>query len=219
MTRPRMFRPVALPVAMIATLALLAGCANNPDTQPLEDLGPFRLSHNIVLAGNAQPGPLSRPAESEDWERVLTEEVDRRFRRYDGTRLYHLGINVDAYILAIPGVPLVASPNSALIFTVNVWDDALGRRLNERPHRITVVESLSGETLISSGLTQSGDQQMRNLSINAARAIERWLAANPQWFDHPPTGAAAVDPAASAEELEEVAAEAAPPPPATRAGR
>lgn len=182
MTLSRLLRPAGLFAAML----LVAACANNPETQPLEDLGEFRLSHNIVLAGNAMPGPLSRSAEAEDWQRVLTEEIDRRFRRYEGTRLYHLGINVEAYVLAIPGIPLVASPNSALIFTVNVWDDALGRRLNETPHRITVLESLSGQTFISSGLTQSADTQMRNLSVNAARAIERWLASNPEWFGLPP---------------------------------
>jgi hypothetical protein len=213
MMLPRMLRPFGL----VAAILLVAGCANDPDTQPLEDLGPFRLSHNIVLAGNAQPGPLSRAAEAEDLQRVMTEEIDRRFRRYEGTRLYHLGVNIDAYVLAIPGIPLVASPNSALIFTVNVWDDALGRRLNENPHRITVLESPSGRTLLGSGLTQDAETQLRNLSINAARAIERWLAANPQWFDYPTDGAVAAEETAATEEAGEQAGET--PPPATRALR
>lgn len=185
MTLPRLFRPTAIALG----LALLAGCsAPDPVTDPLEDLGPFRLSHNIVLTENAQPGPLSREADLGDLQAVMVEEIGRRLGRYDGTRLYHLGVNVDAYLLALPGIPVVANPRSALIFTVNVWDDALQRRLNEEPHRITVLESASGETLLGSGLTQTGDEQMRNLAINAARAIERWLAENPQWFDQPASG-------------------------------
>lgn len=188
MTVQRLFHPAALALG----LALLAACsAPDPVTDPLEDLGPFRLSHNIVLTERAEPGPLSREADLGELQQVMVEEIDRRFSRYDGTRLYHLGVNVDAYLLALPGIPVVANPRSALIFTVNVWDDALQRRLNEEPHRITVLESATGETLLGSGLTQTGDEQMRNLAINAARAIERWLAENPEWFEFPAEGAAA----------------------------
>ena len=88
----------------------------------------------------------------------------------------------------MPGVPLVASPKSALIIRVTAWDDA-GKKLNAEPEQVTVVESISGETVLGSGLTQSKETQMRNLSRNAAKLIQNWLvrehAAN-GWFEPEP---------------------------------
>jgi hypothetical protein len=107
--------------------------------------------------------------------------------------LYHLAVSVDAYVLAVPGIPLVASPRSALIIGVHVWDDALGRPLNDERRQFTVLENLSGESLLGSGLTQSAEQQLAVLSRNAAITIENWLASNPDWFPPATTSAAAED--------------------------
>lgn len=174
---------------LLATAALLAACADGRNLgDERAELGDFRLAHNIVVASNAQMGPFSRTATAEEWEESIRNAVARRFDRYEGTRLYHIAVSVDGYVLAMPGVPLVASPRSALIIGVHLWDDELGRPLNEERKQITVLESLSGETLVSSGLTQSAEQQMQNLSTNAALQIENWLAENAEWFN---TGAAA----------------------------
>lgn len=172
---------------MLAAAALLAACADGRNLgEERAELGDFRLSHNIVVASNAQMGPFSRSATAEEWEESIRNAVARRFDRYEGDRLYHIAVSVDGYVLAMPGVPLVASPRSALIIGVHLWDDQLGRPLNEERKQITVLESISGETLLSSGLTQSGEQQMQNLSTNAALQIEMWLASNPQWFNTQP---------------------------------
>lgn len=169
---------------LFVAATLLAACADGRNLgDERAELGDFRLSHNIVVAGNAQMGPFSRTATAEEWEESIRAAVARRFERYEGTRLYHIAVSVDGYVLAMPGVPLVASPRSALIIGVHLWDDQLGRPLNEERKQITVLESVSGETLLSSGLTQSGEQQMQNLSTNAALLIENWLAENPQWFN------------------------------------
>ena len=145
-----------MPLALLGLVLLLAACANGRNLgEPRAELGNFRLSHNIALAGNAVRGPLSREAEASDWEEAIRAEVARRFGRYQGDRLYHLAVNVDAYVLAVPGIPLVASPRSVLIIGVHVWDDALGRPLNEERRQITVLESLTGGTVVGSGLTQS----------------------------------------------------------------
>lgn len=174
---------------LIAAAALLAACADGRNLgEERAELGDFRLAHNIVVASNAQMGPFSRTATAEEWEESIRNAVARRFDRYEGSRLYHIAVSVDGYVLAMPGVPLVASPRSALIIGVHLWDDQLGRPLNEERKQITVLESLSGETLVSSGLTQSAEQQMQNLSTNAALQIENWLAENAEWFQ---TGAAA----------------------------
>jgi hypothetical protein len=173
-------------IAILGLMTFLAACASGRNLgEQRTELVNFRLGHVAVHAGDAVQGPASRSAEAADWERTLEAEVRRRFARYEGERFYHLAIGVEGYVLAIPGIPLVLAPKSALIFSVVVRDDATGERLNERPHRITVLESLSGETAISSGLTQSAEQQMKNLTENGVAAIERWLASNPDWFPAP----------------------------------
>jgi len=164
----------------------LAACTNpnDLDRAPV-DLGNFELGHNVVVAPNLTKGPVSREASKEEWIAAMKLAIDERFGRYDGTRFYHFGISVEGYVLAIPGVPLVASPKSALILNITVWDDKSGKKLNDEPEMITVLESISGNTIISSGLTQSKEKQMENLTRNAAKLIQNWLVrqrANEGWF-------------------------------------
>jgi len=171
--------------ALLAVAGVLAACANgaNLGTERVE-LGDFRLCYNIVTTNDAVEGPLSREADLDEFSRLIRAEVDRRFSRYEGDRLYHIAMHVDAYVLAVPGIPIVASPRSALIVSVNVWDDVLGRPLHDDPEQFTVLESATGSSLVGSGLTQTADQQMQVLAQNAAIRIENWLAENPEWFDH-----------------------------------
>lgn len=183
----------------------LAACTNpnDLDRAPV-DLGDFELGHNVVVAPNLTRGPASREASKDEWIAAMKLAIDERFGRYDGTRFYHFGISVEGYVLAIPGVPLVASPKSALILKITVWDDRSGKKLNVDPEMITVVESISGNTIISSGLTQSKEKQMENLTRNAAKLIQNWLVrqrANEGWFgpgeapaDEPGTQAASGSP-------------------------
>lgn len=163
--------------------ALATGCTDVSTLEPRKPMGDFQLGFNVVVADKAQMVPPSRKAAAAEWESLLKREVERRLGRYEGARLYHLGVAVTAYALAIPGIPLVFSPKSALILRVNVWDDAAQEKLTETPKELVVLESLSPQTLLSSGLTQDRDRQMRNLAYNAARQIEGWLAANAdEWF-------------------------------------
>ncbi len=174
------------PTRLLAAICivLLAACAAEIDTtKPPEPLGNFRLGHNIVVARNPTVGPLSRTATEAQWQAALTKAIDDRFGRYEGDKLYHLGISVDGYVLAPPGIPVVASPKSVLIFTVTAWDDAAGRKLNEKAEQLTVLENLSEDTLIGSGLTQTAEEQMENLSFSAANAVLKWLRKHPQWFE------------------------------------
>lgn len=176
---PRMLRSCLA----AALMAALAGCNSARDLdEPLVPLGDFYFGHNIVVAENALQGPLSREASAEEWEEVIRSEMDRRFRRYDGDRLYHLAIAVEGYVLAMPGIPVVAAPKSALIFSVTVWDDAKGGKINESPHRITVIETLGGDSVVGSGLTRTRDQQMQDLAQNGAKAVENWMRSNIDWF-------------------------------------
>lgn len=175
-------------MAGLAGVAFLAACASGAQLgDERAELENFRLGHAVVVASEATMGPASRRADPEDWEQTLTREIKRRFERYEGDRLYHIAVNVQGYVLAMPGIPIVAAPRSVLIVGVTIWDDAAESKLNQNPHRITVLESMSGETMVGSGLTQSSQQQMRNLSQNAVAAIERWMSTKPEWFPPPET--------------------------------
>jgi hypothetical protein len=201
---PEMRMPARLTrFAPVALLIALAACATpDPLTDELPNMGNFRLAHNIVVADSMQQIPPSRNATPEEWVEILTSEIDRRFGEYDGDRLYHIGVAVDGYALAPPGVPLVLNPRSVLVLSVNVWDDALGEKLHEEPEQILVLEGASAETaVIGSGLGRTREEQMQVLARNAARQIQLWMLDNPEWFDIDPDAPpfrAAPDPAPAA---------------------
>lgn len=168
--------------AIVLPLLLLSACGGDDMSKPPKPIGDFRLGYNVVVADKAQAVGPSRKATPEEWETLIKAEVARRLGRYDGEKLYHVGVSVDAYALAVPGIPVVVSPKSVLAITVNVFDDTAGVPVNPEPQRFTVFERLSGETVVGSGLTQSREQQMQNLASNAARQIAEWLADNKAWF-------------------------------------
>jgi hypothetical protein len=166
--------------ALLSTLLALTACAvpQKEVTEAPVDLGDFVLGHNIVVAPDLTKGPLSREATKEDWIASVKAAIDARLGRYDGTRLVHLGVNVSGYVLAQPGVPVLLAPKSALIITVTAWDDRAGEKFHEEPKMITVLETLTGASILGSGLTMTAEEQMSNLSYNVAKAIEDWLHEN-----------------------------------------
>jgi hypothetical protein len=194
-------------LAALAAAGFLAACAApDPLEEDLPDMGDFRLAHNIVVADNMQQVPPSREATPEEWEEILTAEIDRRFGGYEGDRLYHIGIAVDGYALAPPGIPVVLNPRSVLVLSVNIWDDAAQSKLHEEPEQIMVFEGASPETtLLGSGYTRTREEQMQVLSRNAARRIQLWMLQNPEWFSIDPD--AAQTDAAEIEEVAEAAEE------------
>ncbi|MCB2130736.1 MAG: hypothetical protein KDE03_17145 [Rhodobacteraceae bacterium] len=169
-------------IASVLAVFTLAACAANDLSNPPTPLGNFQLGYNVVVAKNAEPVGPSRKATAAEWEAAMKKAIADRFGRYDGDKLYHIGIGVDAYALAVPGIPVVLSPKSVLVVTANVWDDTAQRKINAEPKQFTVFERLSGETIIGSGLTQSREQQIANLAANAARLINDWLIENKAWF-------------------------------------
>lgn len=171
-------------------LPILAACSGAADLkEPPVDLGDFSLVHNIVVAPKVQKGPLSREASEQQLVDTMTLAIAERFDRYDGARDYHFGISMEGYVLAAPGVPLVFSPKSILIINVTVWDDALGRKLNDEPHQITVLETLGTGTIVGSGYTLEPEEQLRQLTQNASKAVERYLVSQMKeegWFTGQP---------------------------------
>ena len=167
-----MFRNFLLAIAMI----VLAACGTSDDLdKPPAPLGDFKLGHNVAVAPNLVKGPLSREADKELFTKIMQEAVAERFGRYDGDKLYHFGISLEGYVLAQPGIPIVASPKSILIIKFTIWDDAKGEKMNAEPEQITVIESFGGHTILGSGYTQTAEEQMKGLARNAVKQIERHL--------------------------------------------
>lgn len=178
-------------LTLILGLTLVAACTPVSDTDPLVDLGDFSLGHNVVVAGKAQQGPISRDATPEEWVTVLTEAVDRRLGQYQGEKLYHVAVSVEGFMLAPAGVPLLFKPKSALIVNVTVWDDAAGVKLNDKVEQFTIFETTTGESaIVGSGHDRTREEQMQMLARNAVHEIEEWLVAQRSaqgWFGGAPT--------------------------------
>ncbi|MDF0600787.1 hypothetical protein P1J78_08600 [Psychromarinibacter sp. C21-152] len=177
-----MNRAVQLVLAL-AAMAVLSACDYAADLdKPPVDLGPFKLGHNLVVARDPTVGPGSIKVTEAEWQEAIEGAVDARFGRYDGDRLYHLGMSVDGYFLTSldAGVPGVPSLKSVLLMTVTLWDDALGRKLNEEAHEISVISAFS-----SAGPFPTKDRILEALSAQAAKQIEAWLRKNPEWFEPP----------------------------------
>jgi hypothetical protein len=176
----------------VAFLALLAACgAPDPLEEDLPPMGDFSLMHNVVFADNMRQVPPSRNATPDEWESIIQSEVNRRFAGYTGENTYHFGIAVDGYALAVPGIPVVATPRSILVISVTVWDEQQGIKLNDEPEQFYIFEGASPETfLVGSGIARTREQQMQGLARNAERRIQLWLLENPQWFGIDPNAAA-----------------------------
>ena len=173
---------------VIGFLSFFASCdAPEELSPPVASLSSITFGHILVIDKNAQKGPLSREATPGEWSSVLEASVASQVKRYAGETLFHIGIGVDGYVLARPGIPIALSPKSALIFTANVWDNATQDVVNAEPKRFVVVEGISGDTLVGSGLTRSKEEQMVILARNGAAQLEKWLAENPSFFDRSQT--------------------------------
>lgn len=175
----QLLRPILLALGLGLTLS---ACQTSDLAEPPVPLGDFALGLNIAVADNVQKVPISRDATEEQLETAMKKAIEQRFGRYEGTKLYNIGISIDAFALAPPGVPLVLKPKSAFVITANIWDDAAQKKLNPDGEQITVFEKLSGETVVGSGLTQTKEKQLEILAYNAAKAVEKWLLTHPEWF-------------------------------------
>ena len=180
---------MAIRFVSVIVLLLSAACtAPTRDlTEEIAPIGNFRLGQLVPRAEvQLAKGPLSRSASSEEWMLAIDEAFTERLSRFEGGSYYHLGITVGGYVLAKPGIPFFAGPKSILIFTVILVEDHMGKVLTEEPHQITVIERLTGGSILGLGFTRSRAQQMRDLSEQAARKTEDWLRKQ-AWFDGPDT--------------------------------
>jgi len=184
-------------VLLVLSLFMLVACNGAADlNKAAVPLGDFKLQHNIAVAPKAVKGPLSREASKEQLTKALTDATAERFGRYNGTRNYHFGMSIEGYVLAQPGVPVLFAPKSILVINLTVWDDAKNLKLTPKPHQITVFESLDQGPVVGSGYTKSAEEQLKNLSQNAAKAIESYLVKQNTengWFNGGAEGAVAAE--------------------------
>ena len=170
----------------LASLIILTACGGIRDdlTQAPDPLGTFRLGHNIAVVNEPVQGPFSRSVEDAAWQAAMIAAVNDRLglERFDGSAFFHVGVAVEGYVLAQPGIPLVYSPKSILIFSVNFFEDATQTKLNDEAIQLTVFEPCCSVPLLGSGFTKSAEEQMEGLAFNAARAIERTMRQNGEWF-------------------------------------
>lgn len=171
-------------------LVMLTACGGIRDDLTLtpDPIGTFRLGHNIAVVNEPVQGPFSRTVTDDEWKAAMETAVADRFNetRFFGDKFFHVGVAVEGYVLAYPGVPLVYSPKSVLIFSVNFFEDSTQAKLNDEAIQITVFEPCCTVPLLGSGFTRSGEEQMEGLSFNAARAIERTMRENADWFGGTP---------------------------------
>jgi len=176
-------------LSALISIVVLSACNGASDLdKPAVPLGDFNLSHNIVVAPKVQKLPISREVSEEVLTTAVKDAIAERFDRYEGARNYHFGVSVEGYVLAPPGIPLVLAPKSIMILNLTVWDDAAGQKLTDEPHQITVFESLDQGPIVGSGYTKTAEEQLKNLSQNAAKSIETYLVKQNKaegWFERP----------------------------------
>ena len=174
-------------ILFILFMGCLVGCTHDmPAYEKTNPIGDFRLGHSVVVGKEMIKGPMSRKGDPKKITAAVKNAIVKRLSTYKGGQYYHIAVKIDAYILAQPGLPILLSPKSALVMQITVWDDIQKAKINEEPVQMTVLESLSLNTFISSGLTQSTEMQIANLGEAAAIQIEDWIQKQHEalgWFD------------------------------------
>lgn len=165
--------------ALFSLLAVvLASCAAPDPNAPLpatKPIGDFKLGILAVSAEGVQKGPMSRDATPEELQAALETELRRRFGSLTGSKFYNMSVTINAYALARVGVPLLFTPSSAMITTVNFWDDAKQKIILDEDKRFTVLEKLTGKSFVGSGLTMTREEQLHEIVMRTADRIEAYM--------------------------------------------
>lgn len=166
----------------LAALLTLAACTSELDSETqASGLGDFRLDRVVVVVEDPTAGAFSRSIDDAPMKAAVTDAIQARFSRFEGDKTYSIGIKVQGYVLAAPGIPVLLAPRSTLLLSVNVYND-IPARINKKPFNLTVFEDAGSDTVIGSGYTQTKEEQLAELANNAGIEIERWLRKNEGWF-------------------------------------
>lgn len=169
---------------MLASLVGLAACGGVRDDLSVrpDPIGQFLPGHLVAVTNEPTRGPFFRRVEDAAWTEAMQTGLIDPLRRCQGDRLFHVGVAVEGYVLVLTGVLPVYSPQSALIFLVNLYEDATRERLNKEPIHLTVFPPCGGVRFVPSGVTETAEEQMDGLAFNAARTTERMMRENAHRF-------------------------------------
>lgn len=176
-------------LTLITGLALMAACTQTQVYEPPESLGEFKLRVNYAFADKAVQGPVSRDATPDEWTKAIQDAVDIRLGRYEGTQEYDIGISLEGYMLAPPGIPIIYNPKSTAIVLVNVYDVKKEKFLAKGKQFQVLEDTTGGSALKGSGHERTKEEQMAGLSLKVADRVEEWLAEEHEengWFEKRP---------------------------------
>ena len=132
---------------------------------------------------------MSRDATPDEWTKAIQNAVDIRLGRYEGAQEYDIGISLEGYMLAPPGIPVIYNPKSTAIVLVNVYD-VKQKEFLAKGKQFQVLEDTTGESaLAGSGHSRTKEEQMSGLALKVADRVEEWLAEEHEvngWFDRRP---------------------------------
>ncbi|WP_170388227.1 hypothetical protein [Ruegeria atlantica] len=176
-------------LTLITGLALMGACTQTQLYEEPESLGEFKLRVNYAFADKAVQGPVSRDATPDEWTSAIQNAVDIRLGRYVGAQEYDIGISLEGYMLAPPGVPILYNPKSTAIVLVNVYDVNKKEFLAKGKQFQVLEDTTGGSALKGSGHERTKEEQMSGLALKVADRVEEWLAEEHEengWFDRRP---------------------------------
>ncbi len=168
-----MFRIFAFLAAM---LVLLTACGETTLNEAPEDLGDFNMRVSFVYTDKALQWPLSRAAETSEWNEPIERAVEARLGRYNGSGKYDVPITLEGFLLATGGIPVLVNPNSAAVVNVFVYDVS-GKTFLAEKVQMEIFEDTTGESaLVGSGHSRTKAEQIDGLALNIADKIEEYIA-------------------------------------------
>lgn len=176
-------------LTLITGLALMGACTQTQVYEEPESLGEFKLRVNYAFADKAVQGPVSRDATPDEWTAAIQNAVDIRLGRYTGAQEYDIGISLEGYMLAPPGIPVIYNPKSTAIVLVNVYDVNKKEFLAKGKQFQVLEDTTGGSALKGSGHERTKQEQMSGLALKVADRVEEWLAEEHLengWFDRRP---------------------------------
>jgi hypothetical protein len=176
-------------LTLVTGLALLGACTQTQVYEEPESLGEFKLRVNYAFADKAVQGPVSRDATPDEWTAAIQNAVDIRLGRYEGAQDYDIGISLEGFMLAPPGIPVIYNPRSTAIVLVNVYDVNKKEFLAKGKQFQVLEDTTGGSALKGSGHERTKEEQMSGLALKVADRVEEWLAEEHQengWFKRRP---------------------------------
>ncbi len=176
-------------LTLITGLALMGACTQTQVYEEPESLGEFKLRVNYAFADKAVQGPVSRDATPGEWTEAIQNAVDIRLGRYEGAQEYDIGISLEGYMLAPPGIPVIYNPRSTAIVLVNVYDVNKKEFLAKGKQFQVLEDTTGGSAFKGSGHERTKEEQMSGLALKVADRVEEWLAEEHEengWFDRRP---------------------------------